>query len=225
MGYTRDQTRSDGEAAPIRNQSGTPRRAFLTVTGSAVAVALAGCTGGQGGEQTETGGATPEATPEPTGTEMETGTSTTETETETETGTETETETETETGTEAETETTAGGGEPTVVEAELSEYAIDLSTSTAPAGLVRFETRNVGQLVHELVVVRSDLDPGELPTDENDDVDEEQIDVVDEIEDIEGGGQATLEVTLEAGNYVLICNLPAHYRLGMYTGFTVTESG
>jgi len=29
-------------------------------------------------------------------------------------------------------------------------------------------------------------------------------------------------VTLDAGSYVLICNLPGHYRQGMHSSFTVS---
>jgi hypothetical protein len=53
------------------------------------------------------------------------------------------------------------------------------------------------------------------------------MEVVDEIEDIPVGDQPTLNVDLEAGSYVLICNIydeaeqEAHYSLGMRTAFTV----
>ena len=43
-----------------------------------------------------------------------------------------------------------------------------------------------------------------------------------EIEDIEAGSNESLTVTLDAGNYVFICNLPGHYAQGMHTGFTVS---
>jgi hypothetical protein len=58
----------------------------------------------------------------------------------------------------------------------------------------------------------------------------EGIEVVDEIEEIPVGESRSLTVDLEAGNYVLICNilqeepngtLEAHYSEGMRTGFTV----
>jgi len=53
--------------------------------------------------------------------------------------------------------------------------------------------------------------------------------VVDEIEDIPVGETQELTVTLAAGKYVLLCNIysatenEAHYKLGMRTGFSVTE--
>ena len=36
------------------------------------------------------------------------------------------------------------------------------------------------------------------------------------------GSSQDLKVNLAAGKYVLICNLPAHYKQGMHTAFTVT---
>ena len=32
----------------------------------------------------------------------------------------------------------------------------------------------------------------------------------------------SLDVSLKAGSYVIICNLPGHYASGMHTAFTVT---
>jgi uncharacterized cupredoxin-like copper-binding protein len=40
--------------------------------------------------------------------------------------------------------------------------------------------------------------------------------------DIVATGESTsLTVDLDPGAYVLICNVPEHYRAGMYIGFTV----
>jgi len=53
------------------------------------------------------------------------------------------------------------------------------------------------------------------------------MEVIDEIEDIAVGDTADVTVTLEAGSYVLLCNiydeteLEAHYDMGMYMAFTV----
>ena len=53
--------------------------------------------------------------------------------------------------------------------------------------------------------------------------------VVDEIEDIPVGQTQELTVTLEAGRYVLLCNIysadenEAHYQMGMRIGFEVTS--
>jgi uncharacterized cupredoxin-like copper-binding protein len=122
----------------------------------------------------------------------------------------------------------AGGG--TEVGVALQEWAVLPSADSAPAGEITFVAVNEGpEDVHEFVIIRTDLDPGDLPTDATGAVDEsgEGIEVIDEIEDIPVGESAEVTVTLEAGNYVLICNIyteseqEAHYAMGMRAAFTV----
>jgi uncharacterized cupredoxin-like copper-binding protein len=114
----------------------------------------------------------------------------------------------------------------------LQEWAVAPAADSAPAGDVTFEVTNNGpDDIHEFVVLMTDLDPAELPTDETGTVTEEGegIMVVDEIEDIPVGETQELTVTLAAGNYVLLCNIyteseaEAHYQMGMRVAFTVTE--
>ncbi len=110
------------------------------------------------------------------------------------------------------------------VAATLADYSVTLDQSSAPAGDVTFDVSNEAGQVHEFVVLQTDLAEDALPTDENGDVDEAGdpgITLVDEIEDIEGGATASLDVSLDAGSYVIICNLPGHYSQGMHTAFTV----
>jgi uncharacterized cupredoxin-like copper-binding protein len=104
------------------------------------------------------------------------------------------------------------------------DYKITLDDTTLPSGETTFDIHNEAEQTHEFVVVKTDLAPDELPTDENGDVDEEGegIEPVDEVEDIAAGSTESLTVNLDAGNYVAICNLPGHYRQGMHTGFTVS---
>lgn len=109
------------------------------------------------------------------------------------------------------------------VDATLSDFKIELSTTSAPAGEVTFEVKNDGPSVHEFVVFKTDLAPDALPTDDSGDVAEsDEFAPVDEIEDIADGANPKLTVNLEAGDYVIICNVAAHYRQGMRTSFTVS---
>lgn len=109
------------------------------------------------------------------------------------------------------------------VDATLSDFKIELSTTSAPAGEVTFEVQNDGPSVHEFVVFKTDLAPDALPTDDSGDVAEsDEFAPVDEIEDIADGANPKLTVNLEAGDYVIICNVAAHYRQGMRTSFTVS---
>lgn len=122
-------------------------------------------------------------------------------------------------GTAATGGTGGGGGVGTT----LADYSITLDSTTLSAGEVTFDVTNDAGQVHEFVVVQTDLAEDALPTDDTGDVDEASTEIspVDEIEDIEAGAQTSLTVTLEAGSYVALCNLPAHYGQGMHVAFTV----
>lgn len=125
-----------------------------------------------------------------------------------------------------------GGGGATTVAVTLQEWALVPATDSAPAGDITFDVTNDGpEDVHELVVIKTDLDAADLPTDADGVVDEagEGMEVVDEIEDVPVGETQSVTVTLDAGSYVLVCNIwteeegEAHYQMGMRTPFTVTE--
>ncbi len=44
---------------------------------------------------------------------------------------------------------------------------------------------------------------------------------VGEVEDLGQGDTKKLTLNLKKGHYALICNLPGHYKGGMYADFTV----
>ena len=122
-----------------------------------------------------------------------------------------------------------GGGED--VSVTLQEFAVGTDPASVSAGSVTFNIENKGpDDTHEFVVIRTDLDPTALPTDEDGAVDETGagIEVVDEVEEIPVGDTPTLTVDLTAGSYVLICNIfdesenEAHYQEGMRTALTVS---
>jgi uncharacterized cupredoxin-like copper-binding protein len=116
---------------------------------------------------------------------------------------------------------TGGGG--STVDATEKDFAIGVDPATATAGTVDFEISNAGPSVHEFVVFQTDLAPDQLPVNDDGTVNEEGKGVthIDEVEDIAVGATESLSVDLDAGNYVLICNLPGHYQAGMHTAFTV----
>jgi uncharacterized cupredoxin-like copper-binding protein len=122
-----------------------------------------------------------------------------------------------------------GGGGGNKVKVTEKDFSLALDKSSMKTGEITFSVNNQGPSVHEFVVFQTDLAPDQLPLtkDENgiDIVDEEGegLTPVDEIEDIAVGSTQELKVTLAAGKYVLICNLPAHYQQGMHTAFTVTS--
>jgi uncharacterized cupredoxin-like copper-binding protein len=118
----------------------------------------------------------------------------------------------------------ACGGGDDAVGVELVDFEITPEETSLPAGEVSFDVHNDANQVHEFVVARTDLQSGDLPTGDDGNVSEEtdQLEVVDEIEDIEGGASPTLTVDLAPGHYVLFCNLPGHYQQGMHADLTVT---
>ena len=112
--------------------------------------------------------------------------------------------------------TSCGGGGG--VAATLKDFQIDLGETSATAGEVTFNIQNDGPSAHEFVVFKTDLAPDALPTIE----DENGLELVDEAEDIAPDSSTDLTVTLDAGSYVIICNIPSHYQQGMHASFTAS---
>jgi hypothetical protein len=110
----------------------------------------------------------------------------------------------------------AGGG----IEVVLDEFTIVPGQPSAPAGSVTFDVQNDGAVAHELTVIKSDLAPDALPTAAAK-VDEAAVDVAGTTPDVPSEGSEDLTVTLDAGKYVLVCQVPGHYGAGMRAAFTV----
>lgn len=113
----------------------------------------------------------------------------------------------------------AGGDDASSVPATLHDGAIELSQATVPAGRVRLMVENQGTMTHEIEVFAGD--DTEIPV-SNNVADTSGMELVDEVEDIAPGLTPTLDLDLEPGDYVVICNLPGHYEMGMVTKLTVT---
>ena len=119
---------------------------------------------------------------------------------------------------------TAASSAPSAAEGsvavELSEWKVVSTPATASAGSVTFDVTNKGTTIHEFVVVKTDLKADALPVADNK-IDESTLTPVDEIEDVEVGATPTLTVDLEAGHYVLLCNIETHFEQGMHADFDV----
>lgn len=120
----------------------------------------------------------------------------------------------------------------------LSEWVLEPDPTSTDGGEVTFTGDNQGGVVHELVVVRAES-ASDLPTEgegPGNAIAESELPagaVVGEIEDIAPGSSKDLTLDLDAGSYVLFCNLvgsesdgPAmegrsHFAEGMYAEFTV----
>jgi uncharacterized cupredoxin-like copper-binding protein len=115
----------------------------------------------------------------------------------------------------------AAGG---TVGATEKDFSIALDPSTASAGSTTFDITNEGPSTHEFVVFKTDLAEDQLPTTNEGIVDEKAkgLESVDEVEDIAAGSSESLTANLDAGSYVVICNLPGHYQQGMHAALTVS---
>lgn len=111
-----------------------------------------------------------------------------------------------------------GGGDG--IEVVLKEFSLTPAQATGAAGSVTFTAQNDGAVAHELTVIKTDLAVGALPIAAAK-VDEGAVDVIGNTPDIDGGDSEDLTVDLEAGRYVLVCQVPGHYGLGMRAEFTV----
>lgn len=117
------------------------------------------------------------------------------------------------------------------IKVTLTEWAVVPDKASAAAGNVSFEVTNAGlQFKHEFVIIKTDLDPADLPADSTGKVDEAGagIEFIGEVEELEIGATQTASFDLTAGKYVLICNIveaagghESHYNQGMRTAFTV----
>lgn len=113
------------------------------------------------------------------------------------------------------------------VSVNLIEYILAPDPDAVSAGTVTFTATNTGGTEHELLVIKTDLAPESLPAREDGSVDGEGdgIEVLDETGDITAGDEAELSLELEAGAYVLVCNIvqetTSHYAEGMRAAFTV----
>ncbi len=103
------------------------------------------------------------------------------------------------------------------------EFSVSVDQSSIAAGNVEFDVKNAGSIVHDIRIIKTDLAPDKLPV-AGGLVDESQVDVVGKIDTVSPGLTQTVNVQLEPGKYVIICNVPGHYQLGMRTGFTVTAA-
>ncbi|HEX4931422.1 MAG TPA: hypothetical protein VFV62_11985 [Gaiellaceae bacterium] len=135
----------------------------------------------------------------------------------------------------------------TIVNVELGEsgstYFVKPDQSTVAAGKVTFAVTNVGELYHEFIVYSNldDVAPGDLPINDEDEADLVEENIVGEAPYAtppivpsdkkpgaadhrirSGGWGAELTVDLEAGSYILLCNLSGHYSAAkQYAAFTV----
>ncbi len=116
--------------------------------------------------------------------------------------------------------TPAAPAAPGKIGVTLKEFSVNPTATQAPAGRVRFNVKNGGTIPHEFVVLRTDKPAGALLDGKNG-ARADETGNVGETGDLAPGAAKTVSITLKAGHYALICNLPGHYSAGQHIDFTV----
>ena len=94
------------------------------------------------------------------------------------------------------------------------------SVRTVPAGKVTFVVRNAGTMKHGFVVIKTNRAPGALPMRGQR---ASEAGAKGKIGEFAAGSTKRLTLTLAPGKYVLLCNLPGHYKRGQFVGITATS--
>ena len=105
----------------------------------------------------------------------------------------------------------------------LTDFTMQPSTATVAAGQATVQITNSGKVAHELLVFRSDLKPSAYPKkDGNLDEEGAGITKISDGENLDPGATQTRTIDLtRPGTYLFVCNLPGHFKAGMYKVVTV----
>ena len=106
------------------------------------------------------------------------------------------------------------------IDATLSEWKIAMPTTLA-AGKYDFHITNVGKMEHEMIVIKTNLAPAQLPL-KNGDINEDALPPMSDGPNVAPGAtqNRTIDLT-KPGRYLFVCNLPGHFANHMYTYVTV----
>lgn len=106
------------------------------------------------------------------------------------------------------------------VTVDMKEYAVTLTPASIKAGTIKFGIRNSGTLVHEFDLIKTDLAADKLPLDAAT-AKAREDGLVKQLKNIGAGAAASVSADLQPGRYLIVCNVPGHYQLGMRAAFTV----
>lgn len=104
----------------------------------------------------------------------------------------------------------------------LTEWKVD-GPGTLKAGTSSFAVLNAGTVPHELLVFKSDLAPSAYPIDGSGHINEDDpgISLLSDADNIDPGASQPRTVDLAPGTYLFVCNIPGHFKLGMFAVVTV----
>jgi uncharacterized cupredoxin-like copper-binding protein len=102
---------------------------------------------------------------------------------------------------------------------KMAMMGIDIDKKSVPAGKVTFEVKNASkEIQHEMLVSPIANEDVVLPFIENENrVDEEKSGDLGEVSELDPNKSGALTLDLKPGLYILFCNIPAHYMMGMWT--------
>ena len=116
-----------------------------------------------------------------------------------------------------------GGEDATAVSVSLGEWFVRPSQAAFKSGTVTMTVKNDGTIDHQFLVIKTERPPEALVVDQQSyDVDERASGTpVGKLASFGPGHTESVSLAMSKGSYVLLCNLPAHYRQGMRAPFTV----
>jgi len=106
----------------------------------------------------------------------------------------------------------------------VSEFKVQAASTALSPGTYNFTINNAGTIQHELLVFHTDLAPGAFPLDGSGNINEDGpgMNKVSDGENIDPGKTQTRSVDLtQPGTYVFVCNIPGHFKAGMFTTVAV----
>jgi len=113
----------------------------------------------------------------------------------------------------------SAAGTPSV---SLTEWKVIVDGTIRP-GKTKLTIHDIGVAAHELLVFKSKLAPSAFPTDKSGDILEDGpgVKLLSDGENIDPGATQTRTIDLAPGTYFLVCNIPGHFKQGMFTKVTV----
>jgi plastocyanin len=103
------------------------------------------------------------------------------------------------------------------VTVKMSEFAFTPKDITAPAGRLVITAPNVGQVPHELVLLKTNRDAGSFPVKDGRMSEEGPgVESAGEISETPAGKTGRHAFDLKPGNYAMVCNIVGHYSGGMW---------
>jgi len=114
---------------------------------------------------------------------------------------------------------TASAGGP--ISVTLTDKGVALGQNSVNAGAVTFKVKNTGTIEHELVVIKTDVAADKIKPDVDEPGKMSEEGSLGESGDLAVGESKDFTLNLTPGKYVLMCNQPGHYMVGMHVAFEV----